>query len=83
MIFKNLDLTKLPYEELHLLLKIVDLYVSEHNFEVISSFEEAELKDYENIILDEMSATRHHKNPNEWKQNEDTRYQEDPENWVD
>ena len=23
------------------------------------------------------------KNPSEWKQNEDTRYQEDPENWVD
>ena len=23
------------------------------------------------------------KNPNEWKQNEDVRYQEDPENWVD
>ena len=22
-------------------------------------------------------------NPNEWIQNEDTRYQEDPENWVD
>tara|TARA_Y100000114_G_C11536032_1_gene220328 strand:- start:3 stop:251 length:249 start_codon:yes stop_codon:yes gene_type:complete len=82
MMFKNLDLTKLTYEELHLLLKMVDLYVSEHNFEVISSFEEAELKDYENIITDEMSAKRH-RNPNEWKQNEDTRYQEDPENWVD
>jgi len=82
MMFKNLDLTKLTYEELHLLLKMVDLYVSEHNFEVISSFEEAELKDYQNLILDEMSATRH-KNPNEWKQNEDIRYQEDSENWVD
>ncbi len=23
------------------------------------------------------------KNPSEWKQNEDTRYQEDPENWVE
>ena len=59
MVFKNLDLTKLTYEELHLLLKMVDLYVSEHNFEVISAFDQAELKDYEGIILDEMSATRH------------------------
>lgn len=54
--FKNINLNKLTYEELHLLLKLVDLYVSEHNFEVISEFDIAMLRDYQREIMDAMSS---------------------------
>jgi len=39
----------------------------------------------ERFDLELSTAIQHElaKNPDEWKQNEDTRYQEDPENWVD
>lgn len=53
--FKNIDLEKLSYDELQLLLEMVDLYVSEYNFEVISEFKKAELQDYENKICEAMS----------------------------
>ena len=56
IMFKNIDLNKLTHEELHLLLKLVDLYVSEHNFEVISEFDIAMLRDYQNEIMDAMSS---------------------------
>ena len=52
--FKNIDLNKLTHRELNLLLKLVDLYVSEHNFEVISQFDIAMLRDYQNEIMDAM-----------------------------
>jgi len=50
--FKNIDLNKLSHNELNLLLKLVELYVSNNNPEVISVFDRAELKDYQNEILE-------------------------------
>jgi len=44
------------------------------------------VKDSDERFDTELSTAIDHemaKNPSEWKQNEDTRYQEDPENWVD
>jgi hypothetical protein len=50
--FKNVDLNKLSHNELNLLLKLVELYVSNNNPEVISLFDKAELQDYQNKILE-------------------------------
>ena len=50
--FKNIDLNKLSHDELNLLLKLVELYVSNNNPEVISLFDKAELQDYQNKILE-------------------------------
>ena len=50
--FKNIDLNKLSHDELDLLLKLVELYVSNNNPEVISEFDKAELQDYQNKILE-------------------------------
>ena len=50
--FKNIDLNKLSHDELNLLLKLVDLYVSNNNPEIISEFDKAELQDYQNKILE-------------------------------
>ena len=49
---KNINLNKLTSEELQLLLKMVELYVSNNNPEVISLFDKAELQDYMNLILE-------------------------------
>ena len=48
--FKNINLERLTYDELQLLGSMVELYVSNNNPEVISEFDKAELKDYENKI---------------------------------
>ena len=56
--FKNIDLEKLTYDELQLLLEMVDLYVSEYNFEVISEFKKAELQDYENKICEAQATSK-------------------------
>ena len=48
--FKNIDLEKLTSDELQLFGSMVELYVSNNNPEVISEFDKAELKDYENKI---------------------------------
>ena len=50
--FKNINLDKLSHDELNLLLKLVELYVSNNNPEVISEFDKAELQDYQNKILE-------------------------------
>ena len=53
----------------------------------VTIFETYELvKDSDERFDTELSTAIQHemaKNPSEWKQNEDTRYQEDPENWVE